>query len=81
MTGVQTCALPISQEPINAANELLTMENVFKTPHIATNTYECAQTGFDYAIQCIKDYADGRIPRYTLNPDYVRYAHENKEAK
>lgn len=59
------------KEPVDPKNELLYMDNVFKTPHIATNTHECALFGFDGCIKCIKEYEAGQVPEYTLNPSYI----------
>lgn len=58
-------------EPVNPDNPLLYMDNVFKTPHISTNTESCALAGFDGCIKCIREYESGRVPEYSLNPSYV----------
>ena len=60
-------------EPVNPDNPLLYMDNVFKTPHIATNTNSCALAGFDGCIKSLMEYEAGQIPEYSLNPSYVNY--------
>lgn len=59
------------KEPADPTNELFALENVFKTPHIATNTFECVQAGFDGVIKCLKEFENGQVPTFTLNPGYV----------
>ena len=60
-------------EPVSPDNPLLFLDNVFKTPHIATNTNGCALAGFDGCIKCLKEYEAGQVPEYALNPGYVNY--------
>jgi len=62
-----------AKEPADPDNELLHMDNVFKTPHVATFTDACAQAGFDGVIQCINEYNAGQIPAFAINPGYVNH--------
>lgn len=59
------------KEPADMKSELFGMDNVFKTPHIATFTDACAQAGFDGVIKCMKEFMAGNVPEFTLNPGYV----------
>lgn len=61
------------REPVDPDNELCRMDNVFKTPHIATFTEECIRAGFDGIIKCMKEFMAGQVPEYTLNPGYVNH--------
>ena len=61
------------KEPADPENELFRLDNVFKTPHIATQTDACAQAGFDGVIRCLKEYMAGEVPAYAINPGYVNH--------
>ena len=63
------------KEPADPDNELFRMDNVFKTPHIATSTDACAQAGFDGVIRCLKEFERGEVPAFTINRGYVRHLH------
>ncbi len=60
-------------EPADPKNPLFSMENVYKTPHIATYTHTCIRAGFDGVIKCMKEFIAGEIPEFTLNRDYINH--------
>ena len=59
-----------AKEPIDPDNELLKLENVFCTPHIATNTHESIFNAYDFIKGQLYEFMDGRTPKGCLNPTY-----------
>ncbi|MGE5612884.1 MAG: phosphoglycerate dehydrogenase [Bacillota bacterium] len=58
-------------EPLDNSSELLKMENVILTPHIASATIQSFQAAGQVAVTNVHDVLSGRIPKYILNPDYA----------
>lgn len=58
-------------EPLEADSELRQLDNVFMTPHIATNTFECIKAGFNGILLAFNEFIEGKIPQYCVNPSYV----------
>lgn len=65
-----------SVEPLPVDNELRTLDNVFMTAHLATQTTVCVQAGFDSIIRSLREFQAGQIPYGCLNPSYVDNARE-----
>lgn len=61
------------QEPVDAANPLLAMDNVIVTPHSVGSTDECFTLIGHSVVASILDVANGRIPRYVVNRDVVEH--------
>lgn len=61
------------REPISPHNPLLSMDQVVLTPHFQAASKESAFNSFKMLLENIKDFSQGRIPKSTLNPDFVRY--------
>lgn len=59
------------KEPMDADNELRHLDNVFLTPHVATQTHACIRVGFDGIILAFTEFQEGKVPRFCLNPTYV----------
>ncbi len=67
------------REPADPDNELFKLDNVFKTPHVATFTDACARAGFDGVIRSLKEFEAGLIPAFALNPGYIRNKNQREE--
>lgn len=59
-----------AQEPIEPNNELLKLDNVFCTPHIATNTHESIFNAYAFINGQLREFMDGKIPKGCLNPSF-----------
>lgn len=49
------------------------LENVILTPHVAGATHECFEAMMEHAVEMVKDFQDGKEPKWLLNPEYVNY--------
>jgi D-3-phosphoglycerate dehydrogenase len=56
-----------SQEPVQADNPLLKLDNVILTPHTAALTNECVVRMATEAVKCVLDVFAGREPRNVAN--------------
>ncbi|MBQ8506822.1 MAG: hypothetical protein IJ466_05280 [Clostridia bacterium] len=52
------------------------LENVILTPHVAGATHECFEAMMEHAVEMVKDFKDGKEPKWLLNPDYKKYLKE-----
>jgi D-3-phosphoglycerate dehydrogenase len=65
---ISAAALDVFEtEPINADNELLTMDNVILTPHAASYTAEGYNRTLDSCLQSIQDAVNQKRPECLLN--------------
>ena len=56
------------QEPTPKDNPILQLDNVVVTPHAICFTDECMRTLAESAFRAVVDVAQGRLPRYVVNP-------------
>lgn len=49
------------------------LENVILTPHVAGATHECFEAMMEHAVEMVKDFKDGKEPKWLLNPEYKNY--------
>ena len=49
------------------------LENVILTPHVAGATHECFEAMMEHAVEMVKDFQDGKEPKWLLNPEYKNY--------
>ena len=62
----------IQKEPVDAANPLLTLDNVIIYPHIGGNTVETAHRASYFAAMGIQEVYEGKAPTWPINDiDYV----------
>ena len=54
------------QEPLPANNRLLTLDNVFGTPHSAAHTYDAMVEAHRVVVEELIEFAQGKQPRYAL---------------
>ena len=57
------------QEPVDAANPLLGMDNVIVTPHALCWTDECFHAIASSGLQGVVDFSLGRRPAHVVNPE------------
>lgn len=71
---IQGAALDVTEiEPIEKTNPLLTLDNIYFTPHTATATYEAMKNlYFTCAKQTIQFY-EGQPVDNLINPEYIQY--------
>ncbi|MBR4079494.1 MAG: phosphoglycerate dehydrogenase [Christensenellaceae bacterium] len=48
------------------------INNAILTPHVAGATHECFEEMMDIAVEMVKDFKNGKEPKWLLNPDYRR---------
>jgi len=61
------------QEPVDAQNPLLGMDNVILTPHSLCWTDECFGNMAATGLQSIVDVAHGRKPQFVVNPEVLAH--------
>lgn len=61
------------QEPLSPHNPFLSMDQVVISPHVLSASKESAFNTFQMALDNIKDFSEGKIPRSILNPGYVQH--------
>lgn len=59
------------QEPVDAANPLLAMDNVIVTPHALCWTDECFHAIATDGLQSVVDFSLGRRPVHVVNPEVL----------
>jgi len=59
------------QEPVDAADPILGLENVILSPHALCWTDECARQIGRSAAEAILDVAAGRVPRHVVNREAI----------
>lgn len=64
--------LDVFDQPF-AESEIRTLDNVILTPYVAFSSELGNQRTLDMAINCIRDYINGRPPGNLLNPGYVHH--------
>jgi D-3-phosphoglycerate dehydrogenase len=57
------------QEPVDAGNPLLAMDNVIVTPHALCWTDECFHAIAATGLQSVVDFSLGRRPQHVVNPE------------
>jgi D-3-phosphoglycerate dehydrogenase len=61
------------QEPVDAANPLLTMDNVIVTPHSLCWTDECFHNMASTGLTSIVDALSGRVPEFVVNREVLEH--------
>jgi len=61
-----------SAEPPSDDNPLLGLENIILTPHVASLTREVTVKAAVGAAQAVIDLADGKEPKFMVNPEAIR---------
>ena len=49
------------------------IDNAILTPHVAGATFECFDIMMDHAFEMVRDFQNGKEPKWLLNPDYKQY--------
>ena len=68
-------------EPLAADSPLRSMNNVCIAAHIASYTEESMARTRLVAAQNIVDFAQGRVPRNCVNPNYLQYAQNTEKVR
>lgn len=49
------------------------LDNVILTPHVAGATHECFDAMMEHAVEMVRDFQNGKDPKWLLNPEYKNY--------
>jgi len=64
------------KEPVNVDNEpLLSLDNVFATPHLGGTTYEVIENHSRIVVEDLEKLLKGEKPTFILNPDVLQSFH------